>query len=853
MPMPAQKKPKEDSQKHGFLIFKPDTLGLDSKSHFWGSWSLLDVRKGFRQQSMSLPFPDANALATLKNAEDRAVLRNDLLQYLSNKGFTGVLGTANYLFNDILADTIGNQSSEGAQLSVWLFLEGGKQSTRLSVFSMPDELFAFNQSHFTRKAKPKGMDQIISWPASQSSLKAEFSFEKRVKYGHLFLSQNYQRDFHRLLRAYQAKWLNEEDLDLGCRRILEVMNQVSRPMVPAGKSKMIFSELVSRRAFEGGVRLFQKDPGLFPLTDLSPYSIAVVAEENMPARSEFTEMVNRYKTVIDDSENANLVFWLVHRETISPEFVQERVAGIRQKFNRARVVMFWAGLPAGFDLKTLPEGLEALVAGSSNWPFVWKCMAQTAFSGLEISPGSHEEGWNSDLASLSRHLPLTRLKYGMPLEVGMNIDTLQKIDQIIREGISEKAMPGARVLIACRGVVVWDKSYGWQTYKRQNPVQRDDLFDLASVTKVTATLPSIMKLYDEGRWSLTDTLSEFFSEADTTDKSHIVLKDLLLHQSGLPSFIPFYLNAIDRTKLRGHLFSRRYTSLYSIKLDNRIYLNRTVSYRSDVFKKQKDSLFSVPVSQSMFMNRNYLDSIKTQVFSAPLSTGHQYLYSDLGFMFLGEMVHRIAGTELNRYASENFFAPLGAGTTTFLPLTRFPKERMVPTEQDNAFRKQLLRGWVHDPGAARLGGVAGHAGLFSNAGDLAKIMQMLLNKGTYGGVRFLKPETVDLFSHNSNGDNRRGLGFDKPNLMDSIKSPSSKYASPQSFGHSGFTGTIVWVDPALDLVYVFLSNRVHPHQYNKKLIEMNIRTRVQDVIYESLIMKKEEPFPDMDLLKALVL
>ncbi len=854
VPQPVSASASTGSEKEGFMIYRPDAPGNKSKLPTQGKWPLLDVRQGFWRQPLLPPFPDPLAISSLHNPEDRALLRADLLSHLLPGGFVGVLAPANYLFDAFSVDSGKKATFDGRQLSAWLFLEGGEMSVRLPVSPMPDELFAPNQSHYIQTQRSKELKQIIHWPAaSLDSLEAEFAFEKRVKYGHLFMTQDYQRDFDRLLRAYQAKLLNEEELDLACRSVLKTMDLAKKGPVPPQEPAFIFSELVRRRALEGGIRLFQPDAGLFPLKDLSQYSVAVVADENMAARSEFTQMVNRYQTLTDDPDKANVVFWLVDRDTITPGFVNERVTGIRQKFMGARVVMFWAGSPSGMKLGEMPQGLDALITGSSNWPYVWECMAQAAYSGLEVALCSPEEEWSDDLALSSRQLSATRLKYGLPLEIGMHPDSLQRIDQIVMKGISEKAMPGARVLIACRGVVIWDKAYGWHTYNRKEAVQLDDLFDLASVTKVTATLPSIMKLYDEGKWALTDTLSKFFLEADTTDKGQIVLKDLLLHESGLPSFIPFYLNAIDRTKLRGNLFSRRYTSLYSIKLDNRIYLNRTVSYRPDVFCNTSDSLFSVPVSKGWFMNVHYLDSIKRQIFSVPLNTHPQYLYSDLGFMFLGELVPRISGFLLNQYAADNFFRPLGAETTTFLPLQKFPLERVVPTEQDNAFRKQLLRGWVHDPGAAMMGGVAGHAGLFSDAGDLAKIMQMLLNKGTYGGVKFLEPETVDLFTHTGNGENRRGLGFDKPDLNDSKKSPASRYASAQSFGHSGFTGTLVWADPALDLVYVFLSNRVYPNQYNKKLIEMNIRTRIQDVIYESVIWNKGEEAVGLSPLKALSL
>ncbi len=839
------------AEKAGFTLLSPDSSASASAIFPLASRTILDARNGFITHSVLPPFPDIRAISVLKNEEDRGFLKKDLLHHLSTHGFSGVLASGKYLFGGEVRRRDGRILPEIPRLALWFPVLEGREVMHIPATYMPEDLFVISRNHLSRAPDHKDMERVIVWPPSLELLKSEFSFEKRIKEGFLFLTRNYAKDFSRLWRAYDNKWLNGEDLDRSCRHVLRVIQEVQDESIATIPPQLIYTDLVRRKTLEDAIRLFQGDAGPFPLTGLSHVSVAVVADSDVPAREEFTSMVARYLSPTEDPSKANLVFWLTGKRNVDSAFINERVSGIRQKFKAARVVMFRAGNPSYLDLKNMPAQLDGLIAGSSNYPFVWESMAQVAFSGLEVNLCTDEEGWNSKFMNYSRALPATRLKYGVPLEVGLHPDSMLRIDEIVRKGISDKAMPGARVMVACRGVVVWDKAYGWHTYKRNQPVQEDDLYDLASVTKVTATLPALMKLYDEGKWVLTDTLSRFFPEADTTDKSGIVIKDLLLHESGLPAFIPLYLNTIDRKNLRGSLFSRRYSSLYSIKLDSRIYFNRTVSYRRDLYNTQQDSLFSVPVAHQFFLNHHYLDSINIQMLSSPLRTHHTYLYSDLGFYFLGEMVPRISGMPMNQYVSNYFYAPMGAQTTTFLPLNNFPPEKIIPTEQDDAFRKQLLRGWVHDPGAAMMGGVAGHAGLFSSAGDLAKIMQMFLNKGSYGGVRFLKPETIDAFTQTQNGQNRRGLGFDKPDTQDASKSSASKYASSLSFGHTGFTGTMVWVDPAVDLVYVFLSNRVHPHQYNRKLIEENIRTRVHDVIYKSLIIRKDEPEIPLESLKAL--
>lgn len=332
---------------------------------------------------------------------------------------------------------------------------------------------------------------------------------------------------------------------------------------------------------------------------------------------------------------------------------------------------------------------------------------------------------------------------------------------------------------------------------------------MASVTKICATTLAIMQLYDQGRLKLTDTVAKYIPWLRNTNKAKLTIHNILLHQAGLVSYIPFYKETIDSTGTpKAALYSKVITPLYTI-----------------------------PVADSMYMLTSYQDTMYSRIATSKVEANPKYVYSDNDFIFLGLVVEKISGLALNQYVTQKLYTPLGLTATGYLPLQRFAASTIVPTETELIYRQQTLRGTVHDPGAAMLGGVAGHAGLFSTASDLAIIMQMVLNGGSYNGVTFFKQSTVDLFTTYQSSISRRGYGFDKPEKdNDTRKEPyPSAFVSPLAFGHTGYTGTCVWADPQQQLIYIFLSNRVHPSGGdNTKLIKMNIRGRIQDVIYKAI-------------------
>jgi beta-glucosidase-like glycosyl hydrolase/CubicO group peptidase (beta-lactamase class C family) len=387
---------------------------------------------------------------------------------------------------------------------------------------------------------------------------------------------------------------------------------------------------------------------------------------------------------------------------------------------------------------------------------------------------------------------------------------LAVIDSIALDGIAKKAFPGCVVMAVHKGEVIYDKSFGHYEYGNSPLMTPESIFDLASVTKVSATTVSIMKLYEEGKVKLDGKLKDYLPWIKGSDKEYITVREVLLHQAGLIPFIAFYKETID--PVTGYPDT---TKVYSLKP-----------------KKG----YGVRVAENLYLRDDWQDTLYERIRKSPLSAPNKYVYSDNDFIFLGKIVENVSGMTLDEYTQKNFYRPLGMYSTGFKPRERFSLQCLVPTETEKHFRRQTTRGDVHDEGASLFGGVAGHAGLFSNAYDLSILYQMLLNGGVFNGRRYLKAETVKLFTAYNSDVSRRGFGFDKPEKDNTLRKDPypSLLASPMTFGHTGFTGTCVWVDPSYDLVYIFLSNRVYPTRDNNKLSQLSIRGKIQDAIYKAI-------------------
>lgn len=402
---------------------------------------------------------------------------------------------------------------------------------------------------------------------------------------------------------------------------------------------------------------------------------------------------------------------------------------------------------------------------------------------------------------------ISEFSTGMPEEVGMSSSRLQNIDKIAQEAVNNGATPGCQVLVAKNGRIVYNKSFGKHTFNSKQYVQNSDLYDLASITKVAATTVTLMKLVEDGQLSIDDKMSKYLPELEGTNKSHMTIKMVLEHKAGLKGWIPFYTETTKDLNVYDSIYSKVPTDLHTIYVGNDLY-----------------------------MLGSYKQHIMQRIYDSELGTVNKYKYSDLGMILMKELIERVTGSDFQDFVNAVYYEPMGIRRLTFLPLDKFDKSEIVPTSLSPDMRQGLVHGMVHDPGAAMLGGVSGHAGLFGNAESLAALMQMLINGGTFNNVQYLKSETIELFTTQQSTDSRRGIGWDKPEMNRSQVNPASDLASNKCFGHTGFTGTMVWADPEYDLVYVFLSNRVYPTQDNRKLIRTGVRTNIMDVIYESFLL-----------------
>jgi CubicO group peptidase (beta-lactamase class C family) len=474
---------------------------------------------------------------------------------------------------------------------------------------------------------------------------------------------------------------------------------------------------------------------------------------------------------------------------------------------QSRVILTVMSNPYSLEKLTesaIPQGLIQTYEDNKNSQ---ELSAQLIFGGIKangtlpVSAGKYKYGQGMEIANN------IRLKFTVPEELGIQSASLSKVDSLAKLAIKMKATPGCQVLIAKDGKVFYNKAFGFHTYAPTQPVETSDLYDIASITKVAASTISIMKLVDEGFIDVDKKVGDYIPFMNQTNKGEIRLRDILAHQAGLPAWIPFFNKTIA-----------------------------TASKRNQYYRSERSDTFPHQVAEKMFLRFDYPDTLLAQIAACSIDKKPDYKYSDLGYYFFKYIIENHTHKRLDEYVASTFYQQMGLNRMTYNPLRKFDKLEIVPTENDKSFRKQLVHGYVHDQGAAMMDGVGGHAGLFSNATDLAALMQMLLNYGEYGGDRYLSEAVIKEFTRCQfcENDNRRGLGFDKPQMDYNKTGPTCKCVSSLSFGHTGFTGTIAWVDPDKKLIYVFLSNRVYPDAENKKINTLATRVEIQEAIYDLL-------------------
>jgi len=649
----------------------------------------------------------------------------------------------------------------------------------------------------------------------------------------LLISENIPKAHQLLIESYNMGVITEERLAHSVKKILLSKYKVGLNNYQAVETENLIEDLnapsdrvLYEKAMDKAITVLKNKDQVLPIKNLINSKIAYVNFGD-ESGDDFHRQLQKYSEVVwvkskslsDYIEKLKAFDYVIigfHKSNDNPwkdyKFKKNELVWIYEIARNNKVILDVFAMPyALLDLKT-STNFEGIILSYQNSTVSQELSAQLIFgarSAKGVLPVSLGEDFPLHTTNFTRMLK--RLQYGVPESVGVSSEKLLKIDSLAEVGLKEDMMPGAQILVARKGKVIYQKNFGYHTQTKKRKVLENDIYDVASLTKILATLPLIMELVDQGKLSMNTKLSEMLPEYKRTDKANITLKRMLSHYARLKSWIPYYLGTLD-----------------SLKLPD-------AKYYSD----KKSKKYSVQVAEDMFIRKDMTDSIYLQIKESELYAKLRYKYSDLGYYLLKKYLEEHYNSKLEDIIQERLYNSLGTNYTTYLPLEKFSKDIIPPTEEDTYFRMQKVQGYVHDQGAAMLGGVSGHAGLFSNSNDIAKIMQMYLWKGIYGNKRYLKSETLDMFNtcYYCDEDVRRGVGFDKPQLED--EGPTCGCVSMLSFGHSGFTGTLTWADPEQEIVYVFLSNRTYPDATNRKIIKNNLRSEIQKAIYEAIEEKRD--------------
>lgn len=604
------------------------------------------------------------------------------------------------------------------------------------------------------------------------------------------------------------------------------------------------TRVLNRKLHAEAITILKDDNAILPLQRLNEKKIGVVSVGRI-ADGAFAKMLARYDSqqfltyqagdknsraqVLAGVKGRNLLIVGVSSDKAADvEFVRSLCEG------RRYILVFFTSPYKMRSYKRLVEDSEGVVLAYENSKLAGEAAAEVIYGGLPAKgvlsvtvPGLFKAGTGI-------HFEKVRLGYVQPEEENLDSKTLGKIDAIVKEGLEKKAFPGCQVLVARNGNIVYQRSFGFFDFAGSKPVEEDDIYDLASVTKATATLPAIMKVRDDYKMRIAEPLSRYIPQLKGTDKATLTIREALFHETGMAASYPFYQLAINTDSLKGPLFKGVRDANYRLRVDKNLYAHKDFRFRDGLVENHPSGTCTLEVARNFYLNGAFKDTIVNKMVRMPLKNRGAYRYSCLNFAWLRMVVENITHKPLDKYVREELYRPLGATRLMYNPAHVYDSTKIAPTENDEYLRKQLLVGYVHDEMAAFSGGVEGNAGLFGNAGDLAKLLQMWLNEGEYGGERYFTPETVRLFTMTKSPKSRRGLGFDKPDVRNPRLSPTAPQAPASVFGHTGFTGTCFWVDPDNQLIYIFLTNRVYPHRWNKQLMADNYRTRIQEVIYESI-------------------
>lgn len=665
-------------------------------------------------------------------------------------------------------------------------------------------------------------------------------------------------DFNAVKEAIDEGLLDLKEIEAKCLKILQYKYIAGLNHYKPVETKKLSERLNSPHAAwlaaklnAEAITLLKNTSDLVPLQQLDKKKIAALSIGDGTG-NEFQTMLNRYDTVACFSIGRSSTATQVQQVYKQLEKYDIIICGIhsvripesqalRQLAAKKELIYAFFTLPYFCkEYKNSVQKAKVVLMAYEQTPLAQKYAAQVLFGGipargkLPVSiPGLYYAGTGIFTEK-------TRLGYHEPEEAGLNALRLNEIDSIVQEGLNGKAYPGCQVLVAKDGMVVYDKAFGYYTYDEKQPVTENAVYDLASASKAAGTLLAVMKAYDTKKFNLNNKIADFIPELKGSNKKDLTVKELLYHQSGVVPTINFYINAIDKDSYKGSLYSGSKDATHPVRFDGNTFVRNDFSYLPALVSDTKKPGYHLEVGKQFYLNDSFKDTIIQDIRDSRLGTRGKYVYSCVNFIMLKMMVENQMKQPMDQLLHADFYGKLGARHTTYNPLYVMDTLLIVPTEDDQFIRRQLLRGYVHDEAAAFQGGVSGNAGLFSNANDLAKVLQLFLNQGVYGGESFLSTETCRLFTQSKSPSSRRGLGFDKPLMGNPKASPCGILTPPSVYGHTGFTGTCFWVDPDNQLVYIFLSNRVNPTRANNKLGSLDIRTRVQDVIYKSIDRKSQK-------------
>lgn len=735
-----------------------------------------------------------------------------------------------YPFEELIAQNVGGIMI--AHLSIPALDSTKNQPSTLSKPIVTDLLkkeMAFEGLIFTDALNMKGVTKY--YEKGEVDLKALIAGNDV-----LLFSEDVPKAIAEIQKAVAQNKISQSEIDAHCKKILNTKYWVGLNNYKAIELKNLtkdlnnpFADLINRQLSKESLTVLRNQKEHIPIRDLDKKTIATLSI-NADTLTAFQQMTNNYSQIKhfylsakSSSQDAKMVYdslqnydlWLVgiHQTSRRPYKNFKITDTLKAVINKVAksdkaLINFFGNAYSIEQFEGLNE-CKSLVLAYQNSQYAQQYAAQLLFGAIGANAKLPVTISNYFVAEDGLEInPIERLIYDIPEAVGVNSKTLQKIDEVVFEALEAKAFPACEVLVVKNNIVIFNKTYGFHTYDKVKKAQKNNLYDLASITKVVGSTTALMRLEEEGKIKLSDKLSKYIPYFNKKRKNDLTFKEVLSHQSGLKPWIPYWKNTLDEN---GNFKKKTFQTCYSKK-------------------------YPYQIAANLFLYKKYQKTMFKQINNSDLGE-KKYRYSGLSFYRYPEMIQKLTKQDMNSFLKTEFFKPLGAFTLTYRPLDSFAKSRIIPTEYDSTFRKIQIHGTVHDEGAAMMDGISGNAGLFSTANDLAKLVQMYLNGGTYGGKRFLKGETIHKFTacQYCKTGNRRGLGFDKPLIIYHNKNSSTaKDASKHSYGHSGFTGTMFWADPEEDLIFIFLSNRVYPTRENRKLYQLNIRPRIHQIIYDAI-------------------